>query len=197
MGTKLLEKKDQCFFAFMNHQPRGTLKALSSDAREAFIELVRDAIAEVMEDHPAAFVRTIVRKVKSLIQDECDEIRIRDEDEQAIAKIIEAAMDKFLANSDLGGADEKTGDRIVGLVWEHMEEVAKDWYLNAHTSLAAVIDDLIAEAVSRSEEEIEELLSEMPTNDDGDQGFSLSLRVSWSFSVAVAKFFFISRTSCR
>jgi len=159
MGTKLLEKKDQCFFAFMNHQPRGTLKALSSDAREAFIELVRDAIAEVMEDHPAAFVRTIVRKVKSMIQDECDEIRIRDEDEQAIAKIIEAAMDKFLANSDLGGADEKTGDRIVGLVWEHMEEVAKDWYLNAHTSLAAVIDDLIEEATLRADQEIDAILA--------------------------------------
>lgn len=159
MGTKLLEKKDQCFFAFMNHQPRGTLKALSPDAREAFIELVRDAISEVMVDHPAAFVRTIVRKVKAQIQDECDEIRIRDEDEQAITKIVEAAMDKFLANSDLGGADEETGDRIVGLVWEHMEEVAKDWYLDAHTSLAAVIDDLIEEATLRADAEIDAILA--------------------------------------
>ena len=159
MGTKLLEKKDQCFFAFMNRQPRGTLKALSPDARAALIELVRDAINEVMEDRPRAFNRTIVRAVTALIQDKVDEIRIRDEDEQAIAKIVEAAMDKFLTNSDLGGADEETGDRIVGLVWEHMEEVAKDWYLDAHTSLAAVIDDLIEEATLRADAEIDAILA--------------------------------------
>ena len=166
----MLPKDVRCYFALAKRLlPDGAFSAMSQEAREQYSELAKDAISEVLEVRPNARIGTIVRIAVAQIQDEVGELVAQDEDRQAVDKIVEAAMDKFLANSDLGGADAETGDRIAGLVWDHMEAVAKDWWLDATTSLETVIDDLIAEAVSRSDEEIDELLSEMPTNDDGDQ----------------------------
>lgn len=163
----MLPKDVRCYFALAKQLlAEVDFSALSQQSRTQYSELAKDAIAEALEARPNARIGTIVRIAMDQIQDEVGELVAQDEDDRAVAKIVEAAMDKFLANSDLGGAD---ADRIAGLVWDHMEAVAKDWWLDTTTSLEAVLDDLIAEAVSRSEEEIEELLSEMPTNDHGDQ----------------------------
>lgn len=158
MGSNLT-KKVRCFLAYECLLPKGAISALSPDARIEFQELVYGAIEEVMEDHPNARIGTIVKKVADLIQEECDELLCRDEDDQAIAKIIEAALDKFVANRDLGGADEATIDRIVSLVWDHMDDVAKDWCLDAYTCLEAVIDDLIEETTKRTNWQVDAILA--------------------------------------
>ena len=166
----MLPKDVRCYFALAKQLlAEVDFSALSQETRTQYSELAKEAISEVLEARPNARISTIVRIAVNQIQDEVGELVAQDEDRQAVDMIVEAAMDKFLANSDLGGADAETGDRIAGLVWDHMEAVAKDWWLDVTTSLEAVLDDLIAEAVSRSEEEIYELLSEMPTNDHGDQ----------------------------
>ncbi|WPU57057.1 hypothetical protein SQW19_05560 [Stenotrophomonas acidaminiphila] len=136
-----------------------SLKNAREEAIAEIRKLASEKIAEVIEEGELTDLDEIVQEVTELIEPECDEILVRDEDRQVVEKIIEAAMDKFLANSDLGGADGNTGDRIVGLIWEHMEEVAKDWGLYAHTSLEAVIDDLIEEATLRADAEIDAILA--------------------------------------
>ena len=154
-----LPKKTRCFSAYVRLLPKGTMSALSPDGRREFQELVDRAIAKVMEDHPNARTGTIVNKVADLIQEECDELLCRDVDDQAIAEIIEAALDKFLANSDLGSPDEKTSDRIVRQLWERMDDVAKDWCLDAYTCLEAVIDDLIEETERRAGTDMDAILA--------------------------------------
>ena len=166
----MLPKDVRCYFALAKQLlAEVDFSALSQETRSQYSALAKEAISEVLEARPNARIGTVVRIAADQIQDEVGELVAQDEDRQAVDKIVEAATDKFLANSDLGTADAETGDRIAGLVWDHMEAVAKDWWLDVTTSLEAVLDDLIAEAVSRSEEEIYELLSEMPTNDHGDQ----------------------------
>ena len=166
----MLPKDVRCYFALAKQLlAEVDFSALSQETRTQYSELAKEAISEVLEARPNARISTIVRIAVNQIQDEVGELVAQDEDRQAVDMIVEAAMDKFLANSDLGGADAETGDRIASVIWDHMEAVAKDWWLDVTTSLEAVLDDLIAEAVSRSEEEIYELLSEMPTNDHGDQ----------------------------
>lgn len=164
-----LPKKTRCFFAYVRLLPTGTISSLSPGARREFQELVDGAIEEVMEDHPNARIGTIVNKVADLIQEECDELLCRDEDDQAIAKIIEAALDKFLANSDLGGPDEKTSDRIVRQVWERMDDVAKDWCLDAYTCLEAVIDDLIEETERRAGKDMDAILAGEYVDEDEEE----------------------------
>ncbi len=75
-------------------------------------------------------------------------------------------MNMFLANSDLGGADGDTGDRIVGVVWEHMEEIAMDWFFDAYTSMD-VVDDLIEEATDRANDDIDAILAGTYEDEDG------------------------------
>ena len=166
----MLPKDVRCYFALAKQAlPEGAFSVMSQEARSHYSELAKEAISEALEARPNARIGTIVRMSMDQIRDEVEELVAQAEDDRAVATIVEAAMDKFLANSDLGGADAETGDRIASVIWDHMEAVAKDWWLGVTTSLEAVLDDLIAEAVSRSEEEIYELLSEMPTNDHGDQ----------------------------
>lgn len=144
-----------------------SLKNAREDAIAEVRELASEKIAEVIEEGKLTDMDEIVQEVTELIEPECDEILVRDEDLQVIEKIIEAAMDKFLANSDLGGADGDTGDRIAGVVWEHMEEVAKDWGLSAYTSLEAVIDDLLEEATERANDDIDAILAGTYEDEDG------------------------------
>ena len=154
-----LPKKTRCFFAYARLRSLGIISALSPGARREFQELVDGAIDKVMEDHPNARIGTIVNKVADLIQEECDELLCRDEDDRAIAEIIEAALDKFLANCDLDSLDEKTSDRIVRQLWERMDDVAKDWCLDAYTCLEAVIDDLIEETERRAGNDMDVILA--------------------------------------
>jgi hypothetical protein len=145
------------------------MSSLSPSSRREFQELVDGAIQKVMEDHPNARIGTIVNKVADLIQEECDELLIRDEDDQAIAKIIEAALDKFLADRDLGGVDETTSDRIVRQLWERMDDVAKDWCLDAYTCLEAVIDDLIEETKWRARNDMDAILAGEYLDEDDEE----------------------------
>lgn len=159
------ELHPHCLTAYMASLP---LKHIREDAIAEIRKLAAEKIDEVIEEGQLTSVDEIVQEVTELIEPACDEILVRDEDQQAIEKIIEAAMDKFLANSDLSGADGDTGDRIAGVVWEHMEEVAKDWGLSAYTSMD-VVDDLIEEATDRANDDIDAILAGTYEDEDGCQ----------------------------
>ena len=156
----MLPKDVRCYFALAKRLlAEVDFSALSQETRSQYSALAKEAISEVLEARPNARIGTVVRIATDQIQDEVGELVAQDEDRQAVDKIVEAAMDKFLANSDLGGADAETGDRIAGLVRQYMEEVAMDWWLDATTSMEAVIDDLIGEATSRADAEIDAILA--------------------------------------
>ncbi len=146
--------------------------------------MASEKIAEVIEEGKLTDMDEIVQEVTELIQAECDEILVRDEDQQVIEKIIEAAMNMFLANSDLGGADGDTGDRIVGVVWEHMEEIAMDWFFDAYTSMD-VVDDLIEEATDRANDDIDAILAGTYEDEDGpmtpEEGRALAIKAIDAF----------------
>lgn len=165
----MMPKKDRCRFALLHLLPPEAFSRLSEEALRELGQLVKAAIADVMEDRPNARVSTIARKAMEHYRDEIEELLVQDEDRQAVYKIVEAAIDKFLANSDLGGADAATRDQITGLVRQHMEEVAVDWWLDATTSMDAVIDDLIGEATSRADAEIDAILAGQEDDETEDE----------------------------
>ena len=124
----MLPKDVRCYFALAKRLlAEVDFSALSQETRSQYSALAKEAISEVLEARPNARIGTVVRIATDQIQDEVGELVAQDEDRQAVDKIVEAAMDKFLANSDLFGADAETGDRIAGVIWDHMEAVAKDW----------------------------------------------------------------------
>lgn len=65
--------------------------------------------------------------------------------------LIEQAMDAYLLNNDLGGASPRVGDQIAGLVWSYIEQVVEEGLLNE-------VDQIIGEASSRAQDEIDEML---------------------------------------
>ncbi|WP_442682152.1 hypothetical protein ACSBPQ_10795 [Stenotrophomonas sp. JC08] len=159
------ELQTKCLVAYLASL---SLRNAREDAIAEIRKLASEKIAEVIKEGKLTDMDEIVQEVTELIEPECDEILVRDEDQQVIEKIIEAAMDKFLANSDLGGADGDTGDRIVGVVWEHMEEIAMDWFFDAYTSMD-VVDDLIEEATDRANDDIDAILAGTYEDEDGCQ----------------------------
>ena len=155
--VKVTEKlKARCLVAYLESLP---LDRTTQVAIEEIDQLASNAIDEVIAEEQVSDLPAIVEALTLWLQPECDEILVRDEDHQAITKIIEVALDKFLANNDLGGADEATVDRIVSLVWDNMDDVAKDWCLDAYTCLESVIDDLIEETTKRTKWQIDAILA--------------------------------------
>ena len=165
MGTQL-PKHVRCFFAYAKTLHPGSYSSLTGDARSDLTELVQRAIKDAMTHRPRARISTIVNLLIEHIQDEVDEIMVRDQDDQHVAKIIDAAMAKFPANYKLGDADDATLDKVTCVVRSHMEEVARDWELTACTSMRKVLDDLIKEATERAEPQIETLLRGAAVNED-------------------------------
>lgn len=156
-----------CLAAYLASLPLANIR---SEAIAEISQIAADEITEVIEEGELTQAPEIVAEVADRIQLECDEILIRDEDDQVIAKIIDAALTKFAGDSGLYGADGEAGDAIVSLVTEHMEQIARDWCLDAYTS-QVVIDDLIEEATSRADAEIDEILARVETEDEdvGDE----------------------------
>ena len=164
-----LPKKYRCFFAYAQCLPPGAFAALSRDARAELKCLVEGAIEDVISARPNARVGTIVNLVVEEVQYLVDEILVRDQDNQHVAKIIDAAMCKFPATYDLGEADEATLDKVACELRDHMEQVAWDWELSACTSISKVLDDLIREATKRARPQIEAILSRAELDQDEDE----------------------------
>lgn len=167
MGSNL-PKHVRCFFAYTQRLPQGAFSTLSDDGRDELEKVVMKPIEEAMAERPTARISTIVSIVAAQVQDEVDEIMIRDEDQQHIDRIVDAALAKFPSTYDLRNADEDTLDRVASVVREHMEEVARDWNLDACTSQRLVLDDLIEEATCRASFQIEAILDGEEL-DDGDE----------------------------
>lgn len=165
----MLPKDVRCYFALAKQLlAEVDFSALSQETRTQYSELAKEAISEVLEARPNARISTIVTKVIGLIRDEVEEILVLDADRKAVADLVERALNKFVGDSGLYGADGHVGDAIVSLVEEHLEEVARDWYLDATTS-PAVVDALIEEATCRADDGIEELLAEIDHGDQAEQ----------------------------
>lgn len=170
MGSNL-PKHVRCFFAYAKTLPRGTFASLTDDARDELTRLVEEAIENTMAEHPKARISTIVKLVDEEVQAEADEIIIRDQDEQHIEKIIDAAIARFPSIYDLRNPDEDTLAKIERVVRKHMEKVAYDWCLTACTSLRLVMDDLIDAASYRARRQVEALLAgeELDEDDEDDE----------------------------
>lgn len=165
MGAQL-PKQVRCFFAYAKTLHPGSYSSLTDEARSDLTDLVQEAIKGTLAHRPKARISTIVKLLTEQIQEEVDEIMVRDQDGQHIARIIDAAMATFLATCNLANADEATVDKVAYVVRGHMEDVARDWSLTACTSMRKVLDDLIKEATERAEPQIEVLLRGAAVNED-------------------------------
>lgn len=79
-----------------------------------------------------------------------------------MAALTDLAVDAFLANSSLGGADPATGDEIAGLVGAYIEQVVAEGQLTN-------VGDIIEEATDRAEAEIVEILDQARGDDGPDE----------------------------
>lgn len=163
-----LPKHVRCFFAYAKTLHPEAFSSLSSAGRSELSNLVQEAIEEAIDDHPKARISTIVKLVAEQVQDEVDEIMVGDQDRQHVEKIIDAAMAIFPSAYDLGEPDEARLVKIAGVVRDHMEEVAREWDLDACTSMTKVVGDLVEEATDRATPQIDALLRGVVLNEDDE-----------------------------
>ena len=78
-----------------------------------------------------------------------------------MSPLAERALDAFLANSHLGGANPATGDEIAGLVGAYIEQVVAEGKLTN-------VGEIVEEATERADAQIDEILAQAEFQAEGD-----------------------------